>query len=227
MPGTVVMPVTTPQQKIDKTRVFGREFITIKLVGDTFDQSYAAARQLEADEAAIMIPPFDHPRIIEGQATVGAEILDARIGPIDLVMLPVGGGGLSRRQLAGSAFDAPRGDCRGRRIEPRRVEERRAPTIAASAADGTNHHVATVTAASATRSALRGRSELPGFPCAPSHLCLFLASCVSLGSAEPLVPHARVPWQWVRAARTGRVSFAAMAGPCRTAAPQAKRKSTS
>lgn len=95
VPGTVFMPVTTPQQKIDKTRVFGREFITIKLVGDTFDQSYAAARQLEADEAAIMIPPFDHPRIIEGQATVGAEILDARIGPIDLVMLPVGGGGLS------------------------------------------------------------------------------------------------------------------------------------
>ena len=95
VPGTVFMPVTTPQQKIDKTRVFGREFITIKLVGDTFDQSYAAARQFEEDEAATMVPPFDHPRIIEGQATVGAEIIDARIGPIDMLLMPVGGGGLS------------------------------------------------------------------------------------------------------------------------------------
>ena len=89
------MPVTTPQQKIDKTRVFGREFITIKLVGDTFDQSYAAARKFEEAEAATMVPPFDHPRIIEGQATVGAEIIDARIGPIDMLLMPVGGGGLS------------------------------------------------------------------------------------------------------------------------------------
>ena len=95
VPGTVFMPVTTPQQKIDKTRVFGREFITIKLVGDTFDQSYAAARKFEEAEAATMVPPFDHPRIIEGQATVGAEIIDARIGPIDMLLMPVGGGGLS------------------------------------------------------------------------------------------------------------------------------------
>ncbi len=94
-PGTVFMPVTTPQQKIDKTRIFGREFITIKLVGDTFDQSYAAARQFEAEQGATMVPPFDHPQIIEGQATVGAEIIDARIGRIDMMLMPVGGGGLS------------------------------------------------------------------------------------------------------------------------------------
>ncbi len=94
-PGTVFMPVTTPQQKIDKTRVFGREYVTIKLIGDTFDQAYAAARRFEADEGATMVPPFDHPHIIEGQATVGAEIIDARIGPIDMMLMPVGGGGLS------------------------------------------------------------------------------------------------------------------------------------
>ena len=94
-PGTVFMPVTTPQQKIDKTRIFGREFITIKLIGDTFDQAYAAARQFETDESATMVPPFDHPQIIEGQATVGAEIIDARIGQIDMLVMPVGGGGLS------------------------------------------------------------------------------------------------------------------------------------
>lgn len=94
-PGTVFMPVTTPQQKIDKTRIFGREFVTIKLVGDTFDQAYAAARKFETEHSATMVPPFDHPQIIEGQATVGAEIIDAQIGPIDMLVMPVGGGGLS------------------------------------------------------------------------------------------------------------------------------------
>lgn len=95
VPGTVFMPVTTPQQKIDKTRIFGREFITIRLVGDTFDQAYAAARKFMEAESAVMVPPFDHPQIIEGQATVAAEIMDARIGPIDMLVMPVGGGGLA------------------------------------------------------------------------------------------------------------------------------------
>ncbi|MEE4248449.1 MAG: pyridoxal-phosphate dependent enzyme, partial [Kangiellaceae bacterium] len=95
VPGTVFMPVTTPQQKIGKTRIFGREFITIRLVGDTFDQAYAAARKFMEDESAVMVPPFDHPQIIEGQATVAAEIMDARIGPIDMLVMPVGGGGLA------------------------------------------------------------------------------------------------------------------------------------
>ncbi|HKK29662.1 MAG TPA: threonine ammonia-lyase IlvA [Alphaproteobacteria bacterium] len=94
-PGTVFMPVTTPQQKIEKTRVFGREYVTIRLIGDTFDQAYNAAREFCENETAVMVPPFDHPRIIEGQATVGAEILDARIGPVDMILMPVGGGGLS------------------------------------------------------------------------------------------------------------------------------------
>ncbi len=95
--GTVFMPVTTPQQKIEKTRMFGAGFIEIKLFGDFFDQCYKAARDHAEATGAIMVPPFDHPDIIEGQATVAAEILEQLPdGSLpDLVVIPVGGGGLS------------------------------------------------------------------------------------------------------------------------------------
>ncbi|MCZ4288562.1 threonine ammonia-lyase IlvA [Hoeflea alexandrii] len=95
--GVVFMPVTTPQQKIDKTRVFGGEFIEIRLTGDFFDACYDAAREFAAAEGALMTPPFDHDDIIEGQASVAAEFsaqLPEGEAP-DLIVLPVGGGGLS------------------------------------------------------------------------------------------------------------------------------------
>nr|WP_222857571.1 threonine ammonia-lyase [Rhizobium wenxiniae] len=97
VPGVVFMPVTTPQQKIDKTRTFGGEFITIKLIGDIFDQCYAAARTHVEEIGGMMVPPFDDLDIIEGQATVAAEIetqLPDGVIP-DMVILPVGGGGLA------------------------------------------------------------------------------------------------------------------------------------
>ncbi len=95
--GVVFMPVTTPQQKIDKTRTFGGEFITIRLFGDIFDQCYAAAREHVEAIGGYMVPPFDHPDIIEGQATVAAEVMQQLPDGItpDLVVMPVGGGGLS------------------------------------------------------------------------------------------------------------------------------------
>ncbi|PCK86472.1 threonine dehydratase [Rhizobium sophoriradicis] len=97
VPGVVFMPVTTPQQKIDKTRMFGAEFITIRLFGDFFDQCYQAARDHVEAIGGVMVPPFDHADIIEGQATVAAEILqqlpDGAVP--DMVVLPVGGGGLA------------------------------------------------------------------------------------------------------------------------------------
>jgi threonine dehydratase len=97
VPGVVFMPVTTPQQKIEKTRIFGGEFIKIRLVGDIFDQCYAAARQHVQDNDGYMVPPFDHEDIIEGQATVAAEIMDQLPEGTkpDIVVMPVGGGGLS------------------------------------------------------------------------------------------------------------------------------------
>ncbi len=93
--GTVFMPITTPKQKIQKTQTFGGDNIKIRLVGDTFDQSYAASKKFAAEQGATIVPPFDHPDIIEGQASVGLEILAAMAEPPDVLVLPVGGGGLA------------------------------------------------------------------------------------------------------------------------------------
>ncbi|MGB6117603.1 MAG: threonine ammonia-lyase IlvA [Mesorhizobium sp.] len=95
--GVVFMPVTTPQQKIDKTRIFGAEFIEIRLVGDFFDDCYRAAAEFASASGGMMVPPFDHKDIIEGQATVALEIasqMPKGRNP-DMILLPVGGGGLS------------------------------------------------------------------------------------------------------------------------------------
>ncbi|MBB4954022.1 threonine dehydratase [Agrobacterium vitis] len=107
--GVVFMPVTTPQQKIDKTRKFGAGFITIRLVGDIFDQCYKAARDYVEEVNGAMVPPFDHADIIEGQATVAAEIMEQLPEGVkpDLVILPVGGGGLSAGVTGYFADDLP------------------------------------------------------------------------------------------------------------------------
>jgi len=93
----IFMPVTTPQQKIDKTRAFGQHHVEIRLVGDTFDQCYAAAQQFVAEGGGIMAPPFDDARIISGQAGVAYEIAEQweHPTPPDIIIAPVGGGGLS------------------------------------------------------------------------------------------------------------------------------------
>ncbi|UXU75346.1 MULTISPECIES: threonine ammonia-lyase IlvA [unclassified Paracoccus (in: a-proteobacteria)] len=93
--GTIFMPVTTPRQKIDKTRIFGGDSVQIVLTGDYFDQTLAAAQGFARDQGATFLSPFDDADIIEGQATVGAEILQQLDSPPDLVVLPVGGGGLA------------------------------------------------------------------------------------------------------------------------------------
>ena len=93
--GTIFMPVTTPQQKIDKTRVFGGDAVQIVLTGDYFDQTLTAAQAFCRDEGAHFLAPFDDEDVIEGQASVAVEIM-AQLGRApDLVVLPVGGGGLS------------------------------------------------------------------------------------------------------------------------------------
>jgi len=95
--GVIFMPVTTPQQKIDKTRAFGGDNIEIRLVGDYFDDCNRAALDYAAAEGAVMVPPFDHDDIIEGQASVAQEVLaQAPAGVIfDRVIVAVGGGGLA------------------------------------------------------------------------------------------------------------------------------------
>jgi len=93
--GTIFMPVTTPQQKIDKTRTFGGDAVEIVLTGDYFDQTLAASKTYCADVGAHFLAPFDDADVIEGQASVGVEILDQLGRAPDLVVLPVGGGGLA------------------------------------------------------------------------------------------------------------------------------------
>lgn len=91
--GVIFMPVTTPDQKIQKTKVFGRDNIEIRLVGDYFDETLAAAQDYCRDAGGHFLAPFDDPDVIEGQASVGVEVLET-IAP-DIVVLPVGGGGLA------------------------------------------------------------------------------------------------------------------------------------
>ena len=93
--GTIFMPVTTPQQKIDKTRAFGGDAVEIVLTGDYFDQTLAAAQAFCMDRRGHFLSPFDDLDVIEGQASVGVEMLDQLGQSPDLVILPVGGGGLS------------------------------------------------------------------------------------------------------------------------------------
>lgn len=114
--GTVFMPVTTPQQKIDKTRVFGGDNIEIRLTGDYFDQTLAAAQGYCAAESAWFLAPFDDPDVIEGQASVAVEILAQMGRAPDLVILPVGGGGLAAGVTGYMAEAAP--ETRFRYIEP-------------------------------------------------------------------------------------------------------------
>ena len=88
------MPVITPNQKISQTKMFGEDWIEIKLEGDTFDDCAVAAKKFTEENGMTFIPPFDHLKIIEGQATVGVEILQQE-PLIDFLFIPVGGGGLS------------------------------------------------------------------------------------------------------------------------------------
>lgn len=92
--GVVFMPVITPNQKITQTKMFGEEWITIKLVGDTFDDCAIAAKLFTKENGLTFIPPFDDLKIIEGQATIGGEILEDE-PMVDFLFIPVGGGGLS------------------------------------------------------------------------------------------------------------------------------------
>ncbi|MDT8857631.1 threonine ammonia-lyase IlvA [Paracoccaceae bacterium Fryx2] len=93
--GTIFMPVTTPQQKIDKTRVFGGDAVEIVLTGDYFDQTLAAAQAFCGERGAHFLSPFDDADVIEGQASVAVELLDQLGRAPDMVVLPVGGGGLA------------------------------------------------------------------------------------------------------------------------------------
>ena len=93
--GVVFMPVTTPEQKILKTRMFGGDHVEVRLVGDYFDATLVAAQEFCTAQSAAFLSPFDDEDVIEGQASVAVEIEQQLGGTPDHIILPVGGGGLS------------------------------------------------------------------------------------------------------------------------------------
>jgi len=93
--GSIFMPVTTPKQKIEQVRMFGKEFIEIVLTGDTFDAANSAAIEYAQKNGKTFIPPFDDPKVMEGQGTIGREIMEQCKEKLDYIFVPIGGGGLA------------------------------------------------------------------------------------------------------------------------------------
>ena len=93
--GSIYMPTTTPKQKIEQVRMFGKEYIDIVLTGDTFDAANAAAIEYAGKSGKTFIPPFDDEKIIEGQGTIGYEIEKQAEKMPDYIFVPIGGGGLA------------------------------------------------------------------------------------------------------------------------------------
>lgn len=93
--GTIFMPLPTPGQKLEQVKMFGGSYIDVVLHGDTFDEAKDAAMRFCSENDGIFIHPFDDQAIIEGQATVGLEILEQSKEPVDYLFVPIGGGGLA------------------------------------------------------------------------------------------------------------------------------------
>ncbi len=88
----IVMPVTTPQVKIDAVRALGGEVV---LVGESYSDAAHAALEQQAREGLTFVHPFDDPDVIAGQGTIGMEILRQHPGPIHAIFIAIGGGGLA------------------------------------------------------------------------------------------------------------------------------------
>ena len=94
--GTIYMPSPTPNQKIEQVKMFGEAYVDVVLIGDTFDDAYHAAMEESERLNKTFIHPFNDKKVIEGQGTVGLEIINqAKALPIHYVFVPVGGGGLA------------------------------------------------------------------------------------------------------------------------------------
>lgn len=93
--GKIYMPKTTPKQKIKQVQLFGKSFVEIVLIGDTFDDANAKAAEDSKQNNITFVHPFDDIQVIAGQGTVGLEILESFKEPIDYVFVPIGGGGLA------------------------------------------------------------------------------------------------------------------------------------
>ncbi|MHC2992117.1 threonine dehydratase [Pontibacter sp. HJ8] len=93
--GYIFMPAATPAQKVNKVRLFGKDKVEIVLTGATYDDTFQAAKEFCDSRGSTFIAPFDDLAVIEGQATVGMEVLRDVSFQIDYLFMPIGGGGLA------------------------------------------------------------------------------------------------------------------------------------
>ncbi len=93
-PAVIVMPVTTPQVKVDAVRAFGGTLVEVVLHGDSYSDAQARADEIAVERGLVFVHPFDDPAVIAGQGTIGMEILRQHPGPITAIFVAVGGGGL-------------------------------------------------------------------------------------------------------------------------------------
>jgi threonine dehydratase len=105
--GRVYVPRTTPRQKRDRMAALGGEVVTVEVVGDTYDDAAAAALADAARTGAVLVPAFDDVRTIAGQGTVVREAVEQLGRTPDLVVVPVGGGGLLAGAVAWLGEHAP------------------------------------------------------------------------------------------------------------------------
>ncbi len=129
--GTIFMPVTTPPQKIQQVSMFGGNYVTIKLIGDSFDDSQKAASEFCKLHSSTFVHPFDDIDVIAGQGTIGLEILNDIDSQIDYLFLPVGGGGLASG--VGSVFKTLSSTTKLIGVEPKG-----APSLTTSLEKGEN-----------------------------------------------------------------------------------------
>lgn len=93
--GKIFMPSTTPRQKVTQVKRFGGDNIDVILTGDTFDDAYSEAMKTSEETGMKFIHPFNDPKIIAGNGTIGMEIMENMDEPVDYIFLTVGGGGLA------------------------------------------------------------------------------------------------------------------------------------
>jgi threonine dehydratase len=92
--GKIFMPTTTPRQKVDQVKFFGKEFVEVILIGDTFDDAFKKSMDYCLEHQMAFIHPFDQEKIIAGQGSVGIEIMNDIEEKIDYLFSSIGGGGL-------------------------------------------------------------------------------------------------------------------------------------
>lgn len=135
--GVIFMPITTPMQKIKQVEMFGKDNVEIRLFGDTFDASYAIAKEFSEKNNISFVHPFNDESIIAGQGTLAMELLEDTKETIDYVFVPVGGGGLASGILSVFKELSPSTKVIG-------VEPEGAPSLMKSLEKGENTELETI-----------------------------------------------------------------------------------